>query len=119
MNGPKNEPLLLDFRYRVKWLDHLVLIRHRGKALAERSPDGWWIYGVIPGAVADCGTNLRLAIRNFGRRIESVLVDYAGEAKDFDSFRSEAKQFLASCDADTWSEWEAAGGPSLVYFSNW
>jgi hypothetical protein len=80
----------------------------RGRALLVEEPDGIWVYGVNPGAIAGGGGSLVQAHGDFVTRLVSVLFDIANEARSFDGFRQQVEEFFNATVAE--EEWTKAVG---------
>lgn len=102
-------PLLFAFHEAIVGRGFVAGVEVRGRAIAEQEGEGqWWVYGVNPGALAECGSGLHSAVENFRLRLKTALVDFAEEASDFQAFKQSATAFFATTDQDTEGEWEAA-----------
>ncbi|MCC6808241.1 MAG: hypothetical protein IT381_12535 [Deltaproteobacteria bacterium] len=109
MTTTKKYPLLFGFREPIFGRKFVAGVKLHGRAMAEdEGDDGWWIYGVTPGALTDTGSTLVEAMTAFRQRLKAVLVDYAAEATDFASFKVHVSAFLKAVDEDANQEWEAA-----------
>ena len=65
-----------------------------GRALCVRESDGFWMYGVNPGAMAAFGEDPTSAHTEFRQTFSNILKDLAQEASDFDGFRALVDQFF-------------------------
>jgi hypothetical protein len=101
-------PLLFGFQEPILCNGFIAGVAMRGRALAEQEDEGWWIYGVVPGAIAECGGTLISAVDAFRQRLKSVLIDIADEAADFDAFKLGVELFFREKDADAEAQWQAA-----------
>jgi len=101
-------PLLYGFREVIIGKGFAAGVHFNGRVLAEQEPEGWWIYGVNPGAIAESGATVWDAVRNFRVRLNTVLFDYAAEAPNFDSFKAQVSRFFQESDSETKEEWNEA-----------
>lgn len=106
-DAAKKYPLLFPFAEKVSGRGFATNVKMDGRILAERDEDGWWFYGVNPGAIAESGETIHEAFANFQRRLKAVLFDFASEAADFDSFKEEVERFFNQTDADA-DDWSSA-----------
>lgn len=79
-----------------------------GRALLVDEGDGYWMYGVNPGALAGGGTTPGEAQLEFRQTYTTVLFDIAAEADSFEEFKAQVVQFFFVVDDVTAAEWEAA-----------
>jgi hypothetical protein len=104
----KNYPLLCGFRELVAGKGFVASVAIDGRALAVEDDDGWWLYGVNPGAIAESGKTLLEAHAALLRSFRGYVAEVAGEAADFSTFKQEVDRFYNQSDPETASEWEAA-----------
>jgi hypothetical protein len=79
-----------------------------GRALLVDEGDGFWMYGVTPGAIAAGGSTPSEAQLEFRQIYRSVLFDIAAEAQSFDELKAQVEQFFFVTDEATAAEWDAA-----------
>lgn len=101
-------PLFCNFRDVIIGKRFVAGVEVNGRVIAEQEAEGWWLYGVTPGAIAESGANLSDAVANFRSRLKGVLFDFATESNDFDDFKSRVTEFFKSTDEDTEREWDEA-----------
>lgn len=107
--APMQLPLFIGFNEIILGHDFVAGVKLHGRVIAEPEEDGrCWIYGVTPGAIAESGASLVEAAYAFRERLRMVLVDCAIDAVDFESFKTEAEDFLRGTDDDAQAEWDAA-----------
>lgn len=99
-------PTFFHFHDIIKVLDFEVEVELEGRAVIEETPDGYWIYGVNPGAIADEGQTIEKAGENFRERYQNVLEDISAEAISFEDFREQVESFFLEVDQETLSDWE-------------
>lgn len=87
-------PLLFMFRDRLDVRGDLVEVTVRGRALAEQEPEGWWLYGVNPGDLAESGGTSTEAYAAFRKAFSEVLQDIAVSVKDLHAFKAEVHEFF-------------------------
>jgi hypothetical protein len=85
-----------------------VSVSLHGRALLVDEGDGFWMYGVKPGAIAAGGATPGEAQSEFRQIYTSVLFDIAAEAANFEDFKAQVEQFFFVSDEATAAEWEAA-----------
>jgi hypothetical protein len=109
--APNAWPLLFKHRSPVLGNGFVALVEMHGRLLArpdaEQGPDGIWIDGVNPGALALPAENIRSASHALRSALTGVLVDFAEEASSFDDFKAAVEEFFRETDAETVGEWEA------------
>lgn len=101
-------PLLFAFSDKVAGKGYLAVVTVHGTALAAKEDEGWWVYGVKPGGLAESGVTLPEAYIEFRKSLLRVLFDLAAEAPDFYAFRKAATEFFSEVNEPTRGEWEAA-----------
>ncbi len=81
-----------------------------GRALMRHEDGAWWMYGVRPAPIAECGGSVDEAFSRFRNRYKEVLFDFAQEARDFEQFKSSVEGFFYEPDKDSEDEqlWERA-----------
>ena len=79
-----------------------------GRALLVDEGDGFWMYGVSPGAIAAGGNTPGEAQSEFRQIYTSVLFDIAAEADDFGTFKAQVEQFFFATDDAAAAEWDLA-----------
>lgn len=108
MANARQYPLLFSVRELVLCKGFVAGVEVYGRALVEQEDDGWWVFGVNPGAVAESGKSFRGAVDNFRARLRTVLFDYAEDADEFSSFKNAVERFFHASDLETETEWDAA-----------
>lgn len=100
-------PLLFMYRDRLAVLDHLVEVTVRGRALAVHEDEGWWIYGVAPGGLAESGATDTEVQAAFRKSFSEILQDMAASVASLDDFRLEVRDFFTANDAREAEWWTA------------
>lgn len=100
-------PLLFIFRDRLDVRGDLVEVTVKGRALAVQEAEGWWIYGVTPGDLAECGGTSTDAGAAFRKAFSEVLQDIASSVADISSFKVEVERFFTANEARE-AEWRDA-----------
>jgi hypothetical protein len=99
-------PLIYTFRDDVRGRGFLAEVSVRGRARLVEEDDGWWIYGVEPGGIAEGGSNPHEAYLQFRQAFREVLFDIAEEALGFEEFKRETERVVREVsepeDADWW-----------------
>lgn len=109
MEETRHYPQLFGFRRLVLGDGFVAGVQMSGRGLlVEEGSEGFWMYGVNPGSAAGHGEDRAEAVADFRERLWSVLVDLAGEAEDFDGFRSLAEEFFYAVDEAEEERWEQA-----------
>lgn len=101
-------PLLFTYRDIVLGARFAAEVTVRGRALMADEGDGWWMYGVNPGGLAEGGATAGEANAKFRHSLFVVLSDWIDEASTFEEFRIRVEHFFGDCDAATIGEWGAA-----------
>jgi hypothetical protein len=103
-----NYPVMFTFRDAVSGNGFLAGVTLSGRGLMVNEDDRWWVYGVRPGAIAECGQTPLEAFAKFRNRYKNVLFDIAAESNTFHSFRRDVEQFYYQPDAEEEKRWEEA-----------
>jgi hypothetical protein len=85
-----------------------VHVRGRGSMVFEGADEGWWLYGVEPGGLAESGDNTQEAYLKFVADFKKVLFDIASEATTFDKFKKEVVRILCQINEPEAARWELA-----------
>lgn len=104
----RSYPLLCSFSENVVCSGFVAHVSASGRALATEESDGWWFYGLNPGALAAQGATLREAHYAFREEFRKVLFDIAVSANDFAHFRVEVERFFNESEDGTLQEWNDA-----------
>lgn len=79
-----------------------------GRALCVHETDGFWMYGLNPGAMAAGGETPAAAVKGFRRTFSKILVDLATDAATLDSFRTAVEHFFHHANPGYESDWREA-----------
>jgi hypothetical protein len=102
-------PVMFDFKDVVSGNGFLSGVTLCGRALIERDQDGtWWVNGVQPSGIAECGAAAMEAFSNFRNSYKKVLFDIAEEASNFEAFEREVKRFYSENAASELERWNTA-----------
>src|SRR5690349_19897763 len=101
-------PLLFTFRDAISGEGFLAGITLSGRILMVEEDGKWWVYGVRPGAIAECGDSAQDALVRFRSRYKEVLFDIASEYRTFIDFKEEIERFFYEQDLDEERKWEEA-----------
>ncbi len=101
-------PLLIDFKSTFFGRGFVAEVKARGQLLATRESEGWWLYGVHPGAIAADGESLQEAHDHLRFALREVMFQFAQDAVTFDAFRSAVEEFFHDTDPVTAREWDDA-----------
>lgn len=78
-----------------------------GRLVAAIEADGFWLYGVNPGALSVGASTLAEASQTLRDVLSRTLIDFAEQADDFSRFKQAIESYFNSTDADL-AEWERA-----------
>jgi hypothetical protein len=101
-------PVMFTFRDAVSGNGFLAGVTLYGRGLMTHEDGLWWVYGVRPGAIADCGQTPGEAFAKFRSRYTGVLFDIAAESLTFESFRHDVERFYYQPDHEEEQRWESA-----------
>lgn len=101
-------PLLFTYSGPIIGRGFFASVSFCGRLLATQEPEGIWLDGVNPGALAVGGATLDNANHELRETLTKVLVAYASEAKSFDAFKTAVERFYHETDDDTVAEWKAS-----------
>jgi len=76
-----------------------------GRALCVHESDGFWMYGVNPGAMAAFGKDPTEAHSEFRQMFSNILKDLAQESSGLDEFRSRVSQFFSDTNPGHERDW--------------
>jgi hypothetical protein len=75
----------------------------------DEKEDGWWAYGVEPGALSETGDTPHEALFYYRQAYATVMADFARDAAgSFDRFQGMAQAFFAQKDEEDEGRWLAA-----------
>jgi len=100
-------PLTFSYTDVVSGRGYMAGIRLEGRSLLVQEPDGWWMLGARPGAIAASGDTEAEAAAAFRNQYRLVLFDIAGEAPSFEAFKAEVEALVQQTDSDL-DRWRAA-----------
>lgn len=104
-----HHPLMFTFRDVISGHGFLAGITLSGRGLMLKEEDGkWWMYGVRPGAIAECGDSPQDTFLRFKNAYKEVLFDIAAERNDFAGFKEEVERFYYQPDREEERRWEDA-----------
>jgi len=98
--------LMFNFQEDVSGNGFLARVSARGRALAVREDDGWWVNGVEPGAIAASGDSPGEACLAFELSFRKVLYDFAEDSDIYESFKREVLRFFYERDTTEEKRWE-------------
>jgi|SRR5436305_3832803 len=101
-------PLLFGFRDLIAGNGFIAGVALNGRALLVDEEDGFWMYGVNPGALAAGGATAAEALAEFRKDYRLVLFDIATEAPSFEDFERGVSTFFNAVNEPTAAEWEEA-----------
>ncbi len=104
--------MLFKYRSPILGKGFVAVVEMHGRLLAhpdtDQGPDGVWIDGVNPGALALPAQNIRSASQSLQSALTGVLVDLAEESDSFEAFSRAVEQYFHDTDPETAGEWEAS-----------
>lgn len=102
-------PLLFTIRELISGNGFLAGVKGQGRCLMvkEGEEEGWWLYGVQPGGIAEVGQTPPEAHLRFVVALRNALADMAAQSADFDSFRESAHSFFCEIDKEDAARWSA------------
>ena len=103
-----NYPLFLSYQGAIIGNGFVAKINARSQVLASAERDGWWLYGVHPGGVAESGDTLDEAHARLGETLRLIFIEIAAESDSFDGFREHVKRFFDETADSVVNEWTAA-----------
>jgi len=105
-----NYPLFLRFTGTTFGSGFAAKVEFNGKFLGiQDSEDGsWWLHGVNPSAIADCGKTLDEANTHLRESLRGVLAWLAGETDTFEAFEASVNRFVKTTNTDYLADWDAA-----------
>lgn len=102
-------PLIFSFSELLSSSGFLAGVKGRARALMVREDDGaWWMYGVEPGGLAECGDTPQEAHLKFAEAFRGVLFDIASDSKTLTDFEKALKKFFHDVDREDLTRWETA-----------
>ena len=105
----KNYPLLFTYRDVVQGKGFTSQVAGHGFVLLSIEPDeGFWMYGVIPGAIAAFGATPDEAHTSFRIAYREIINQIAEESSDFADFRSKAETFFTETNTPNRADWDEA-----------
>ncbi len=109
MLDPMECPLFFSTRELISGNGFVASVSGLGRCLMvkEGGDEGWWLYGVEPGGLADCGVTAQEAALRFLAGFRNYLTDLAAEARDFKAFREAAITFFGDVDKEDAHRWSA------------
>jgi hypothetical protein len=101
-------PLFFTYRDLIVGNGFVAGVSADGRALLSQDEEGYWMYGVNPGAVAGGGKERAEAFHEFRQGYRAVLHDLASEAPSFEAFRDAVGKFFYEVNEPNARDWEAA-----------
>jgi hypothetical protein len=98
-------PIFCGFDEVVTGRGFIARIVATGRALAAEDLDGWWMYGVNPGAMAVPGKSLNEAHLELREAFRKVLLDFASDAANFKAFKNAVEKFFAATNVPNEHDW--------------
>jgi hypothetical protein len=102
-------PVIFSLRDAVSGNGFLAGITLTGYALmTKESDEKWWMYGVRPGAIAECGATPEEAFLRFRNTYKNILFDFAEDNVDYSAFRQTVENFYYQADEEEEERWQQA-----------
>ena len=76
--------------------------------MVHEGEDGWWLYGVQPGGMAENGETPQEAYARFYNAFKVIVTDLAVEHPEYVGFEQAARQFFNGIDANDEGRWRSA-----------
>jgi hypothetical protein len=77
----------------------------RGRARIIKEDDGWWMYGVEPGGLAEGGKTIQEAHMRFRQTFREILFDIASSVEEFSEFSHETERFIREVNQPENEDW--------------
>ncbi len=102
-------PLLFTIRELISGNGFLAGVIGQGRCLMtnEGEEEGWWMYGVQPGGIAESGQTPQETHLRFVVALRNALADMAAQSPSFDVFRESARSFFCEIDCEDDERWKA------------
>jgi len=111
-------PLLLKFTGTTIGGGFIASVSFVGRFLGEKRDDVasgdagdspiWWLYGVNPSAIAECGNSLLEANDRLRDAIKESLAWFASEAQTFGAFKGMVEEFVRTTNEENLADWMQA-----------
>lgn len=101
-------PVLFTFRDKISGTRFLAEVVTEGRLLVVNEGDGWWMYGIEPGGLAEGGKTPADALIALRQSYREVIFDIASEVKTFKEFKTQVEKFFAQKCADLEPDWQSA-----------
>ncbi len=110
MNAPNTTlwPLLFTYRGTIMGQGFLASVSFCGRLLATVEPEGVWLDGVNPGALAVGGPSMEAANVELRETITRVLGGYASASSTFEAFRGAVERYYHETDEYSTTTWDTA-----------
>ncbi len=103
-----NYPLLLRFVGTTIGRGFVANVSFTGRFLGTEEADGWWLYGVNPGGIAEGGDTLEDANVRLRDALKDALAWYVAQADSFEAFHASVGRFVNAANAPNLVDWEEA-----------
>ena len=111
-------PFFFTYHETVRGNGFLADVYTRGRARIVKEDDGWWMYGVEPGGLAEGGRTFGEAHLRFRQTFKEILFDIASSVSDFEAFKQEVERFVKEVNEpenqDWWKAVESVRSGSFV-----
>lgn len=102
-------PLLIQFSGVFKGAGFTAEVSAHGRLVAaDDGDDGWWIYGVNPGALSADGPTLDDAHAHVRMALKEIMGLFASESSTFATFKERVEDFFFATNEPSEEEWRAA-----------
>lgn len=101
-------PLMFRYKDSIAGDGFLAAVVVSGRALMVREDEQWWMYGVRPAAIADCGDTPPEAADRFRERYRTVLFDFAADSSNFEAFKKDVESFFVQEEQAIATDWNDA-----------
>ena len=103
-------PLMFRYKDSIAGDGFLAAVVVSGRALMMREDEQWWMCGVRPAAIADCGDTPPEAASRFRERYQTVLFDFAADSSNFEDFKKDVESFFGQEEPAITKDWNDAFG---------
>jgi hypothetical protein len=107
MSESLHYPFIFDFKQPISGNGFLAGVEiSGGRGLMLQEDDQWWMYGVFPATLSECGQTANECFLRFMEELKTVLYDFAAETGSFEEFEYAVTAFLkqTSPDEKRWLE---------------
>jgi len=102
-------PIILRWEEFIPGKGYIAQVKATGRALLLDEEEGdWWLYGVQPGGMAECGETTAEAVYRFRDSLKVLLSDLAADASTFETFKAEVELYFNQVNDEQLGLWADA-----------